>query len=106
VVPAAEGVGGEVAVEIETVIADYPGVTAVAVVGQPDEHWGEIVVAFVTAAAGAEIAPESLRSFCRERLAACKVPAVVTVLAEMPLNASGKILKRELRARLPGAPPQ
>ena len=36
-------------VEIETVIADYPGVTAVAVVGQPDEHWGEIVVAFVTA---------------------------------------------------------
>lgn len=93
-------------VEIETVIADYPGVTAVAVVGQPDEHWGEIVVAFVTAAAGAEIAPESLRSFCRERLAAYKVPAVVTVLAEMPLNASGKILKRELRARLPGAPPQ
>ena len=36
-------------VEIETVIADYPGVTAVAVVGQPDEHWGEIVVAFVNA---------------------------------------------------------
>ena len=87
-------------VEIETVIADYPEVTAVAVVGQPDEHWGEIVVAFVTASEGSVIEQESLRSFCRERLAAYKVPAVVTVIDDMPLNASGKILKRELRARL------
>jgi acyl-CoA synthetase (AMP-forming)/AMP-acid ligase II len=87
-------------VEIETVIADYPGVTAVAVVGQPDEHWGEIVVAFVTGAPGAVIDQEELRGFCRERLASYKVPAVVTVVAEMPLNASGKILKRELRTRL------
>ena len=39
-------------IEVETVISDYPGVTAVAVVGQPDDHWGEIVVAFLTAAAG------------------------------------------------------
>ena len=84
-------------------IADYPGVTAVAVVGQPDEHWGEIVVAFVTAAAGAMIETGDLRQFCRQRLAAFKVPEVVTVIAEMPLNASGKILKRELRTRL--APP-
>jgi fatty-acyl-CoA synthase len=87
-------------VEIETVIADYPGVTAVAVVGQPDEHWGEIVVTFVTVASGAVVEQEALRSFCRERLASYKVPAVVTVIDEMPLNASGKILKRELRARL------
>jgi fatty-acyl-CoA synthase len=87
-------------VEIETVIADYPGVTAVAVVGQPDEHWGEIVVAFVTAATGAMIDQEEVRRFCRPRLASYKVPAVVTVIGEMPLNASGKILKRELRARL------
>jgi fatty-acyl-CoA synthase len=87
-------------VEIETVIADYPGVTAVAVVGQPDEHWGEIVVAFVTASEGSVIEQESLRSFCRERLASYKVPAVVTVIDAMPLNASGKILKRELRACL------
>jgi acyl-CoA synthetase (AMP-forming)/AMP-acid ligase II len=74
-------------------------VTAVAVVGQPDEHWGEIVVAFVTAAAGAVVEQEALRGFCRERLASYKVPVVVTVVGEMPLNASGKILKRELRAR-------
>jgi len=75
-------------------------------VGQPDEHWGEIVVAFVTAASGAVISQEALRSFCRERLASYKVPAVVTVIAEMPLNASGKILKRELRTWLPGASPR
>jgi acyl-CoA synthetase (AMP-forming)/AMP-acid ligase II len=87
-------------VEIEAVIADYPGVTAVAVVGQPDEHWGEIVVAFVTATDGTAIEPTALRQFCRQRLATFKVPEVVTVIAEMPLNASGKILKRELRARL------
>ena len=89
-------------VEIETVIADYPGVTAVAVVGQPDEHWGEIVGAFVTAAAGRSIERRTA-AFCRERLASYKVPAVVTVIDQMPLNASGKILKRELRTRLPGA---
>jgi acyl-CoA synthetase (AMP-forming)/AMP-acid ligase II len=75
-------------------------VTAVAVVGQRDEHWGEIVVAFVTASEGFVIEEESLRGFCRERLASYKVPAVVMVVDEMPLNASGKILKRELRTRL------
>ena len=46
------------------------------------------------------ISQEALRAFCRERLASYKVPAVVTIIDEMPLNASGKILKRELRARL------
>ncbi|HUZ25994.1 MAG TPA: AMP-binding protein [Streptosporangiaceae bacterium] len=92
-------------IEIETVLADYPGVTGVAVVGQPDEHWGEIVVAFLTAEAGAAIERDAIRRFCRERLAAYKVPEVVTVIAEMPLNASGKILKRELRAGLAAANP-
>ena len=87
-------------IEIETVISDYPGVTAVAVVGEPDEHWGEIVVAFITAEPGATIERDALRQFCRERLASYKLPEVVTVIGEMPLNASGKILKRELRARL------
>ncbi len=87
-------------IEIETVISDYPGVTAVAVVGQPDEHWGEIVVAFVTAEPGTVIEQDAVRQFCRERLASYKIPQVVTIIGEMPLNASGKILKRELRARL------
>lgn len=94
-------------IEIETVLADYPGVTAVAVVGQPDEHWGETVLAFLTAEPGAEIELSAIRSFCRQRLAPYKIPEAVTVIDAMPLNASGKILKRELRARLgsqPGGP--
>jgi acyl-CoA synthetase (AMP-forming)/AMP-acid ligase II len=90
-------------VEIETVIADHPGVTAAAVVGRPDELWGEIVVAFITIEPGARIGQDAIRQFCRERLAAYKVPELVTVIDEMPVNASGKILKRELRARLGNA---
>lgn len=86
-------------IEIETVIARYPGVAQVAVVGRPDEHWGEVVVAYLTAAPGAEIDVDGLPAYCRERLAAYKVPIAYEIVPEMPLNASGKILKRELRAR-------
>ncbi len=84
-------------VEIETVLAGYPGVTQVAVVGRPDEHWGEIVVAYLTVDDGAELDTEDVRQYCRERLAAYKVPEHLVVVSEMPLNASGKILKRRLR---------
>lgn len=84
-------------VEIETVISGYPGVAQVAVVGRPDAHWGEIVVAYLTAEPGMEIDLDGLPAYCRERLAAYKVPVAYDVVPEMPLNASGKILKRELR---------
>jgi acyl-CoA synthetase (AMP-forming)/AMP-acid ligase II len=88
-------------VEIETVLADHPSVAQVAVVGRPDEHWGEVVVAFVTGdPAGPAPDPEVLREHCRTHLAAYKVPVEVTVLDALPLNASGKILKRTLRERL------
>jgi fatty-acyl-CoA synthase len=88
-------------VEIETVLADHPSVAQVAVVGRPDEHWGEVVVAFVTGdPAGPAPDPEELREHCRAHLAAYKVPVEVTVVDAMPLNASGKILKRTLRQRL------
>ncbi|MCR1786337.1 AMP-binding protein [Nocardioides carbamazepini] len=84
-------------IEIETVIAEYVGVSNVAVVGRPDDYWGEVVVAFVTLHDGAGVDTEALRAHCREHLAAYKVPAEVVVVPEMPLNASGKILKRTLR---------
>jgi acyl-CoA synthetase (AMP-forming)/AMP-acid ligase II len=87
-------------VEIETVLAEYPGISAVAVVGQQDEHWGEIVVAYVTAKAGSGANLAAIRQYCRGKLASYKIPEVVIVIDEMPLNASGKILKRELRERL------
>ncbi|WP_167736503.1 AMP-binding protein [Nocardioides sp. 1609] len=88
-------------IEIETVIAGHPGVAQVAVVGRPHDHWGEEVVAFVTAAPDAVVDVDALRARCRAQLAAFKVPADVVVVPEMPLNASGKILKRRLRERFP-----
>jgi len=84
-------------IEIETVISRYPGVAQVAVVGRPDEHWGEVVVAYLTAEPGAAIDVGGLPAYCRKRLAAYKVPIAYEVVPEMPMNASGKILKRELR---------
>jgi fatty-acyl-CoA synthase len=93
-------------VEIETVLADHPSVAQVAVVGRPDEHWGEVVVAVVTGDPGGPAPdPEVLREHCRAHLAAYKVPAAVVVVDAMPLNASGKILKRTLRERLSTAAP-
>ncbi|MGY1810055.1 class I adenylate-forming enzyme family protein [Blastococcus sp. SYSU D00669] len=88
-------------VEIETVLADHPSVAQVAVVGRPDDHWGEVVVAVVTGdPAGPAPDPEVLREHCRAHLAAYKVPVEVQVVEAMPLNASGKILKRTLRRQL------
>lgn len=87
-------------VEIETVLADLPGVASSAVVGRPDDVWGETVVAYVTMHEGAELDLDAARTHCRARLAAFKIPEEIFVVPHMPLNASGKILKRELRAGL------
>ena len=85
-------------VEIEDVLGGYPGVREVAVVGVPDEHWGEIVRAHVILEDGATFDPEAARAWCRSRLAGYKVPALFRVESDFPRNASGKVLKRELRA--------
>jgi acyl-CoA synthetase (AMP-forming)/AMP-acid ligase II len=77
-------------------LAEYPGIAQVAVVGRPDEHWGEAVVAFVTLPPGGSLDTARLRLHCRERLASYKVPRDFEVIGEMPLNASGKIVKRAL----------
>ncbi|SDG79848.1 AMP-binding enzyme [Pseudonocardia oroxyli] len=87
-------------VEIETVLAEHPSVVQCVVIGVPDEHWGETVRAYVTAppwSGAAEDLAAELVELCRGRLARYKVPAEVVVREELPMNASGKILKRELR---------
>lgn len=87
-------------VEIETVLAEHPSVVQCAVIGVPDEHWGETVRAYVTAPSWSGTAEElaaELVELCGGRLARYKVPAEVVVREELPCNASGKILKRELR---------
>ncbi|WDZ88568.1 acyl-CoA synthetase [Nocardiopsis sp. HUAS JQ3] len=87
--------------EVEDALYTHPGVAEAAVVGAPDERWIEAVTAFVvpTGEADPETLPDDLVEHVRAGLAAFKVPKEVRVVAELPRNASGKILKRELRDR-------
>jgi acyl-CoA synthetase (AMP-forming)/AMP-acid ligase II len=84
-------------IEIEHILSLHPSVREVAVVGVPDDHWGELVRAHVVLEPGAGFDEDEVRAYCREQLAGYKVPALFQVHDELPRNASGKILKRELR---------
>jgi malonyl-CoA/methylmalonyl-CoA synthetase len=90
------------ALEIEEVLREHPSVGEVAVVGVPDETWGDRVVACVVARGDAPT-PDALRAFARERLAPYKVPKDIVILAELPHNAVGKVVKPELVRRLTAA---
>ena len=85
--------------EVERVIAEHPGVREVAVVGAPDDEWGEAVVAYVVPADGA-VTGDEIIGWTRERLAAYKKPKRVEFLEKLPLGSSNKVLKKELRDRL------
>lgn len=83
--------------EIENIVERVPGVAEVAVVGRADPEWGERLHAFVVRSPGASVAPEDIVQACRAQLAGFKIPRGVTFIDELPRNASGKIVKRELR---------
>jgi long-chain acyl-CoA synthetase len=83
--------------EIETVLEEHPGVKEAAVVGVPDGTRGEVPVAFVVARPGHRVTESELRRACLDRLARYKVPRSFRLVAELPRNATGKVLKARLR---------
>ena len=84
--------------QVESAIYGHPAVAEVAVIGVPDDHWGEAVKACVVPRPGAEIDPADIIAWTRERVAGFKVPKSIDVIDALPRNAGGKILRRELRA--------
>jgi long-chain acyl-CoA synthetase len=87
--------------EIEEIIYRFPGVKEAAVVGIPDARRGEQPVAFISVKENATVDGKAVQQFVRERLADYKVPKQVIVLSALPRNATGKILKTELRKSVP-----
>lgn len=85
--------------EVEDVLHEHPAVVDVAVIGIPDDRWGERVHALVVLRPGAAAEPGEITAFCRERLAGYKVPKSVELVADLPKNATGKVLKHLLRDR-------
>lgn len=94
--------GGEnvFSTEVENVLATYPGVGLCAVIGVPDDEWGERVHAVVQAAPGQDLSGltlEALQAHCRAHIAGYKLPRSLEVVDAMPISPAGKILKRDLR---------
>jgi len=91
--------GGEnvYSAEVENVVTTHPAVAACAVIGVPDEAWGERVHVFVVAHPGQTLTLDELRSHCRERIAGYKCPRSLDVIDSLPTSGAGKVLKRELR---------
>jgi acyl-CoA synthetase (AMP-forming)/AMP-acid ligase II len=93
--------GGEnvYSIEVENVVARHPAIAQVAVIGVPDEIWGERVHAVVTLAPGSALDLDELRDFCKQDIAGYKAPRSLEIVEQLPLSGAGKILKRTLRAQ-------
>jgi fatty-acyl-CoA synthase len=85
--------------EVEDLLTEHPEIDDVAVIGVPDEQFGQRLRAFVVRAAGSQLSEDVVRDYVRDNLARFKVPRDVVFVDVLPRNATGKVLKRELRAR-------
>lgn len=94
IVSGGENIAGS---EVERVLYEHDAVLEAAVVGRPDERWGEVPVAFVVLRAGQSATADQLIAHCAGQLAKYKVPKAITFLDALPRNPSGKVLKRDLR---------
>ena len=91
--------GGEnvYSIEVEDAVMAHPSVLEVAVIGVPDERWGERIHAVVVLKPGAQLDPEELKTFCKERIAGYKCPRSVEFVDALPKSGAGKIVKKDLR---------
>ena len=85
--------------EVENVLNAHPAIQNSAVVGMPDDYWGEAVCGVVVLKEGARSSQEELIAFCKDHLTRYKVPKRIEFVAELPLSAVGKVLRREVRKR-------
>ena len=84
--------------EVEDLLADHEEIEEAAVVGVLDEQFGQRLKAFIVAREGARLSEEQVKEYVKQNLARFKVPREVVFMQELPRNATGKVLKRELRA--------
>ena len=93
--------GGEnvYSAEVENALSKHPAVASCAVIGVPDDNWGERVHAVVVLQAGASIEANELRDHCKTLIANYKTPRSIEFVEQLPMSGAGKILKRELRAQ-------
>lgn len=85
--------------EVEKLMADHPAIAAVAVIGVPDDRMGEVGRAFVVLRPGQQASEADLLAWSREAMANYKAPRSIVIVDALPVNASGKVLKTELRDR-------
>jgi long-chain acyl-CoA synthetase len=83
--------------DVEAVLFEHPKVKEAAVIGVPHERRGETIKAFIISKEGESATPDEIIAFCRERLAAYKVPTLVEFRTDLPKSLIGKVLRRELR---------
>lgn len=97
--------GGEnvYSIEVENMIATYNGVEEVAIIGTPDPNWGEVVTAIVVKKEGYQLTEEEIITFTKQNLAGYKCPKKVIFEDRLPRNASGKLMKYQLRQKLKGS---
>ena len=85
--------------EVEDALLAHPSVAEAAVIGVPDQKWGEVVLAAIVPSPSTQVDDEELRNFVRERLAGFKVPRRIEIVDSLPRNAAGKVTKDDLRAQ-------
>lgn len=91
--------------ELENILTGHPDIMEVAVIGVPSKKWGETPLAIIVPVAGKKPCSEDLIAWCKQNLASYKVPQLYEFVDTLPRNASGKLLKPQLRERFPGPAP-